>query len=264
MRFGIAIWNFMEEGVRLPDLIAEFAGFGFDTISFLPGQLLPNPEAGREAVAALRGLGLKATVHGSFVVTADDARRIADLFGDDLLCQTFDAAMLEDSCGRHYDTACMVELLQQVGDLVEPLGARYGVEDFPLDMQALDCYRDDLSPLLERSGYGMLIDLGHLNLRINRAPYFGALGPVEYLRRTPLPIIEVHVHDNCGDRDSHAHLGFGTGDFATYAAALREKGFDGVSTIEIAPSFHGAKPAEDKPRAKESLELWRSLLEPEA
>ncbi|MEN6547006.1 MAG: TIM barrel protein [Armatimonadia bacterium] len=261
MSYGIAIWNFVEEGIRLPDLMDDFQGFGFDTISFSAWQLLRVPEEGREAAQALQELGLRATVHASFDLTGDDARRISDLLGPDLLTLTFDAAMSEESRGRFFDAARMVKLLVEVGVILEPIGTRYGVEDFPLDALALDYYRDDLAPLLERPGYGMLVDLGHLNMRVTAQPYFHRLGVAEYILGLPLPILEVHVHDNHGDRDSHAHLGFGSGDFETMAAALRDKGFAGVSTIEIAPTFHGSTPAEDRPRAQESLKLWRNLLE---
>jgi hypothetical protein len=41
--------------------------------------------------------------------------------------------------------------------------------------------------------------------------------------------------------------------------ALETIGFNGISTIEIAPSFHDKTPAESKPMAKQSLEIWRDL-----
>jgi sugar phosphate isomerase/epimerase len=265
MRYGIAIWNFAEPGIPLPDLMADFRDFGFDTISFTFRQLtgIPSAEA-RTVVEALRALGLAAAVHANFDLTADDARRLVDLLGPDLLTLTFDAAMSENSRGRFFDAARMVELLMQVGDILEPTTTRYGVEDFPLDAAAVDFYRDDLAPLLERPAYGMLVDLGHLNMRITAQPYFRRRGLAEYFRALPLPVLEVHVHDNKGDHDSHAHLGFGTGDFAAMASALQEKGFDGISTIEIAPGFHGSTPAEDRPRAQESLRTWRRVLEGKA
>lgn len=129
------------------------------SISFLPGQLLPVPEhEARRAVEVLRDLGLKATVHGNFEVSGDDVRRLADLLGPDYLCQTFDAAMVTDSRGTYYDVARMADLLAEVGETLEPLCGRYGVEDFPLDAEALDCYRDGLAPLLERPAFGMLVD----------------------------------------------------------------------------------------------------------
>ena len=263
MHYGIAIWNFVEESTWLPDLIAEFAGFGFDTISFLPGQLLDvPPEDARQAVSTLRELGLHATVHGDFAMSGEDVRRLAALLGPDYLCQTFDAALTETSWARLYDLPRMAALLGQVGEALALSGGRFGVEDFPLDQEAIAHYQEELAPLLAHPGYGMLVDLGHLNMRLSQHAYYRNFSPAEYLRRTPLPIIEVHVHDNHGDRDDHAPLGAGTGDFAALAAALREQGFTGVSTIEIAPSFHGSTPAADKPHARESLERWRKLLEP--
>jgi sugar phosphate isomerase/epimerase len=83
----------------------------------------------------------------------------------------------------------------------------------------------------------------------------------DYIGRLPLPIVEVHLHDNNGQKDEHGHFGLGNIDFGEVAAALKSVGFDGVSTIEIAPSFHGSTPAESKPRARESLERWKAIWE---
>ena len=92
-------------------------------------------------------------------------------------------------------------------------------------------------------------------------PYFSALTPSEYLARLPVPLIEVHVHDNAGDQDSHSPLGSGNIPFEAVAQGLHGIGFDGVSTIEIAPSFHGSSPEESRPRAKDSLEQWRRRVD---
>jgi sugar phosphate isomerase/epimerase len=83
----------------------------------------------------------------------------------------------------------------------------------------------------------------------------------EYLARLPLPVWEVHLHDNSGDRDEHGHFGLGNVDFAAVAAGLKAIGFSGVSTIEIAPSFHGKTPAESKPLSAESLAQWKDMWE---
>lgn len=63
-----------------------------------------------------------------------------------------------------------------------------------------------------------------------------------------------------GDRDSRGHLGFGNLPFEEVAAGLKAIGFDGISTIEIAPSFHGSTPAASRPHARDSLARWRGLF----
>ena len=262
MRYGIAVWNFREDGVPLVRLVEEFADAGFDAVSFLPGQLVQCSGAEAQEVASLlRQRGLVATVHGNFQMTFADVETLVGRLGDRLVALTMDAAMTTDSCGQFYDGPKMAQLLAEVEDITDGTTVRFGVEDFPLDRLALDHYREDLGPLLDCPRYGTLIDLGHLNLRLHQSDYFRNMTPADYIRRVPLPIIEVHVHDNQGERDSHAPIGFGDVPFAEIAPALRAAGFDGLSTIEIAPSFHGSTPAQSKPKAGESLDAWRALWE---
>jgi sugar phosphate isomerase/epimerase len=262
MRYGIAIWNYQEEGVPLLRLADEFAGFGFDAISFLPGQILDCEDAeAQELVALLREQDLAATVHGSFEMRQRDVETLLERLGESLRVLSFDAAMTADSCGHFYDAARMAALLRHVEGATRHTAVHFAVEDFPLDALALDRFRADLGPLPGCPRYGALIDLGHLNMRIHLTDYFGSLAPADYIRRVPLPIVEIHVHDNLGEKDTHAPIGFGNVDFEAVARGLREVGFDGVSTIEIAPSFHGSTPAASKPRARESLEKWREIWE---
>ncbi|HUT36304.1 MAG TPA: sugar phosphate isomerase/epimerase [Planctomycetota bacterium] len=262
MRYGIAVWNFREEGVPLVRLVEEFADSGFDAVSFLPGQIVQCSDGeAQELLSLLRERDLVATVHGNFQMASADVETLVARLGDRLVALTMDAAMTADSCGHFYDGQKMAHFLAEIEDATDGTPLRFGVEDFPLDRLALDRYRDDLGPLLDCPRYGTLIDLGHLNLRVRQADYFRSMTPADYIRRVPLPIIEVHVHDNKGERDSHGPIGFGTVAFAEIAAALREVGFDGISTIEIAPSFHGSTPAASKPRASESLQAWRALWE---
>jgi len=262
MRYGVAIWNYQEEGVALPRLAEELAGFGFDALSFLPGPLVKceEPEA-RDLLALMQERGLVATVHGGFDMTRGHVETIVSRYGGCLRALTFDAAWTADSCGMFYDGPRMAPFLLEVEEVMKDTSVQFAVEDFPLDSRALERHRADLGPLLDCPRYGILIDVGHLNLRLRRAGYFKSQTPAEYIRRVPVPIIEIHVHDNAGETDSHGHIGFGNVDFEEVARGLREVGFDGISTIEIAPSFHGSTPGASKPRAKESLEKWRTIWE---
>jgi len=260
MRYGIAIWNYREQGTQLLDLIREFADFGFDCLSCQSRQLVhcEDSQAG-EIVAALDERDLRVTMHGNFDMTQGEVETAVERLGDRLLTLTLDAAMTSNSCGHFYDSARMARFLNEVEEITRGTSIRFGVEDFPLDKEALDAYRSDLGALLECDRYGMLLDLGHLNMRARKVAYFQQWGFPGNVTRAPLPVLEVHVHDNRGERDDHGHLGFGNAPFAEIARGLREINFDGVSTIEIAPSFHGSSPAESKPRARQSLECWQRI-----
>jgi sugar phosphate isomerase/epimerase len=261
MRYATAIWNYTEPDVRLVDLVREFVGFGYDTISFSSSQFGDPDHEMREAAALVHAEDLRVTVHCAFDFGVEGAQTAMDLFGDRLLAITFDPLSEVDSCGSSFATAQMAPVLADILSRSQSSAVRVAIEDLPLDMRALDHYRADLGPLLASDRYGMLLDVGHFNLRVRRWSYFAGLSVGEYIARIPVPVVEAHLHDNSGEGDRHGHFGFGNIDFAAVAEGLKAVGFDGVSTIEIAPSFHDSTPAESKPHAKASLEQWKALWE---
>jgi len=260
MRYGICIWNFYAETTTLPELVHEFADMGFDAASFTTAQLrtLPRDEV-QAAATAVRDRDVAVTLHGNFEIDVTEVLGFVETFASSLLTVTCDAAMTTDSRGTFHDAARMAPFLGAILDATEGTEVRVGVEDFPLDDAALDFYRADLEPLLASPRYGMLIDVGHMNMRLTDVEYFDGVGVRDYFANAPLPVVEVHLHDNDGHSDQHAYFGFGNIEFGEVAAALDEIGFDGVSTIEIAPGFFGMDREEAKPHARESLRRWREL-----
>lgn len=262
MRYLIDAWAYQEPETGLRDLITEFADMGFDGVSVSVHQLLDlDADDAREVTALLHNRGLAMTVHSNFSLQPVDAERLLARLGDLLYCITFDAATVKRPCGTQYDATRMSALLQAVLAMSAGTDLRVGVEDFPLDQPTVDLYRDDLQPLLACPRHGMLLDVGHLNLRLRRAGRPAGPAVVESLRRLPVPVIELHLHDNRGQRDDHAPLGFGDIRFEEVATGLKGIGFDGVSTFEITPRYYGSTPAESKPHARESLACWKRIWE---
>ena len=262
MRYATAIWNYWTPDTSLAELVEEFAGFGYDTISFSTAQLKTlEPEETREAASLIQDRDLAVTLHGNFEITLADAESFIMLFGARVYSFTCDPAMVSDSRGRFYDAGRMAAFLHEILRMSEGTGLRVAIEDFPLDQTALDYYSSDLAPLLASPRYGILVDVGHLNLRLTGGGYFEGVGILDYMERSPLPVVEVHLHDNDGQRDQHGHFGLGNISFAEVASALKSISFDGVSTIEIAPSLHGASHEESKVQSCESLRRWKELWE---
>jgi sugar phosphate isomerase/epimerase len=261
MRYANAIWNYMEPDLPVLDVVKEFADFGYDAISFSSSQLPKLDEEAERIAAFIAERDLAVTMHCSFDVTLADLRCALGWFGDALRTITFDAMMRFEPRGGFYDTGGMVPVLRDIVEMTEGADLRVAIEDFPLDGSAMAFYRDGLAPLLECPRHGILIDVGHLNMRLTGGGYFAGMSVEDYVRAVPLPVVEVHLHDNNGQKDEHGHFGLGNIDFGEISEALKSVGFDGVSTIEIAPSFHGSTPAESKPRAKESLERWKAVWE---
>jgi len=263
VKCGVAVWNWHEPPQALTDFVAELATEGFEAVSVQPRQVL---DLGEGELADLNALldehGMPVTVHaaaGTF--TAELLHGLLDCLGARLYATTFDGIMSWAPSGRRWDAAQMVQTLLMVERVGAETGVRYGIEDFPIDATALAEFADDLAPVRDNSRWGMLVDLGHLNLRRHDAEYFGRLSVAENIARLPAPVIEVHIHDNPGDRDLHMPLGTGTLDYAEAAGALRAAGFDGIATIEVCPGLHDRRPADVWATRAESLNLWRQAWE---
>lgn len=263
MKCGVAVWNWYGPPGPLTDFVEELVGEGFEAVSVQPRQILDLEE--RE-VADLNALldehEMPVTIHaaaGQF--TAELMRGLLDHLGGRLHAVTLDGIMRAAPTGRRWDAAGMVETLLMVERLGADTGVLYGIEDFPIDAEAVSEFTDDLRPVRGNARWGMLVDLGHLNLRRHDSEYFGRMSVEENIARLPAPIIEVHVHDNPGDRDAHMPLGSGTLDYEAAAAALRAKGFDGISTIEVCPALHDRRPAEVWETRAESLHRWERAWE---
>lgn len=258
MQHAISLYTFNDSA--LAKLVEEFADYGFDTFSFNHTMLLnAGPQDLNDAAGLIARRGYSVTLHVGFEITPDITSRFLGLFGDSLRCITFDRVSTETSTGITYDVGRMKPVLANVAEQTRGTGVLFGVEDFPLDAAALELFREGIEPFLGNERFGTLIDLGHLNYRLRSVDYFRRLTPEEYLARVPVPIIEIHVHDNKGNRDDHAHIGYGNCDFAAAARGLRAAGFDGVSTIEICGQLHNSTPAAARAHVRESLETWQAV-----
>jgi hypothetical protein len=182
-------------------------------------------------------------------------------FGDRLIAFTMDSAMREDSRGRLHDAKRIATALTCLQELTVGTNVWLAIEDFPLDSPALQHFAADLGGVYDHPRTGILVDVGHMNMRMKGSDYFGTISVSEYFDRLPLPLVEVHLHDNNGEKDQHAHFGFGNVPFPEIADALVNMEFDGVCTIEIAPSFHGRTPSESKGDSMQSLRCWRNLIQ---
>jgi len=119
-------------------------------------------------------------------------------------------------------------------------GMRVAVENvFDEDPEAL-------ALLIERIGnpnFGFCFDTGHFNL-------FSSVPLEAWFERLGKHLVEVHLHDNKGDADSHWALGKGTVDFKRFFQLIEQYGAKPVYTIE----------AHDAADVEPSLEKVRMFL----
>jgi sugar phosphate isomerase/epimerase len=94
------------------------------------------------------------------------------------------------------------------------------------------------------------LDTGHVSV-------FPDLSIGEEIRRLGDYIKVFHIHDNAGDRDSHLYPTKGIINWSDFANAVREIGFNGVLSLETAPSSD----LDDDQFEQESIKLYHLLYE---
>ncbi len=261
MRYAIAIWNYCWNAEQLVGAVNDFANAGFDTISFHPDQFAG---AGADQLPAvietLRRRALNATVHGSVAMEPRVMATLAGAFGETLRVFSMDSALCQDSRGTLHDARRIAAALTHLQELTHGTDVWIAVEDFPLDSTALEFFAGELQGVYHHPRTGILVDVGHMHMRMRSAGSFAGMSVADYFSRLPVPLVEVHLHDNNGERDQHGHFGYGSVPFGEIAAALRAQRFDGISTIEVAPALHNRPPHESKPDALASLTQWRQFM----
>ncbi len=133
-----------------------------------------------------------------------------------------------------------IDTWNKVMDRASGLGMRVAVENvFDEDPDALKM----LIETIARPGFGFCFDIGHFNL-------FSTLPMERWFEALGKHLVEVHLHDNEGNDDSHWALGRGSIDFDKFFALLNAHASAPVYTIE----------AHDKDDIDASLERVQTYL----
>ena len=106
-------------------------------------------------------------------------------------------------------------------------------EDTPLNARTMEKFEKYLKP---GDDVGILIDLGHMNIRQWMREEHEREDFMRVFRQLPMKLRELHVSDNKGRKDEHREVGYGNLPLADVAAAVKAIGFDGIVTVEIVNS----------------------------
>ncbi len=267
MRTGIAIWNF--QGDRIDTKLRAFAEMGYTAASINNHSLdVISDEEEAEASRVADEYDLVLTFHGGFTDESKDpqvavrrAERIArwQKRSGRIACTSYDVpgVPVPGRCSRK-EPERIFGMLEGILATLAGTGVRVLLEDCPLRPDEMQGWAEKHPQL------GILVDLGHMNLRLREPrhdPQPLKPGAVEaYLGSIPWEIVEVHVHSNDGTRDQHAPPYAPNADLVTAARVLKERGFDGISTIELVPAWCDLPAEEIIPACKRSLEYWNGLL----
>lgn len=232
----------------LREKFEEIARWGFAGVSILPYELnCIIRESGWSDVTALAETGRKLLVHGTIgngqLKDPGDAieeqvaltRRIHEETGM-VANFCFDPGTMKTEDGYLFDPERSIRALETASVLWTELGIPVGIETWPSG-PALE----ELEVLASRLGdfpVQLLLDTGHLFL-LQQKRKTGAPSMVGFVAACPLPVNEVHVHDNDGTCDAHLTLGDGLIDREDLGHAISLLPQEVWITIESRP---GGKP----------------------
>ncbi|GEM_PF-1719682 len=266
MKYCIADWHYPHR-TFIENLI-WFSTHGFDVISVLGSQFvnaIRDDETAALTAFTMMKYGKTLTVHGK--LPADHKQETVEEFRKELL--DIGAWQKKHSCIRvlSFDVpeairGNIVPYVQMALELVPD--CRVAVEDYGLT----EAEESDIRALLPEKRFGYLIDIGHMNIRLNGANTSGhtlftrsdiecdsstdtndAAGFLKALRSKPFPVVEIHFHNNDNVDDIHLFLEDGSLNMEEPLKAIRDFGFEGILTIESAPGFKfecAGKEADDR------------------
>lgn len=239
MKMGFIEWGI--GGKPIPEKVKVIAEAGFNCISLHP--FFSSAAEQGETIKAVENLNLGVTFHTTneqpevILEKVDDYIAVISLFQKQtgkVACFSFDQYYLKEGDSIRLEFDVMSTIISKSVDRLSPLGIEVAVENGTCLTK-----REEFELLIDRIGrkdFGILLDLGHMNLNWLR----GELPVDEYIYSLPLEIFELHIHDNDGEKDLHQPLGMGSLDLKTVAKALKRRKFDGVATLEIgSPNIAG-------------------------
>ncbi|MEI6845462.1 MAG: TIM barrel protein [Candidatus Firestonebacteria bacterium] len=245
MRIGIALWNIRKKSIV--ETIDHLAGMGFTAVSFLGSSF---EDASEKAVAqAIKRNGLAVTFHLAFF-SMRKKRFLKDL---KTRLENIKGFIKRNKLEKYVLNICFDPAFDEVGKKQEVIynaentikalkyslrnikGVRIGVENWTVNSRIADF--EKIRKAISSKRLGMLLDLGHMNIAVKKG-LIDRKDLKTYIASLPLPIIELHVHDNKGEEDSHLPLGRGNMDYAEVFKLLKDskklsKGC--VATLELKP-----------------------------
>lgn len=278
MKMGITIVHFPHRSVC--ENIKFFAENGFDAIGFYGPQFyddVKDSTTGKVLAETIEKCGVAATVH--HMIPKPENKEACENFYDEMKAMkqwqeeygllhvlSFDVWIL--------DKSKVAQMMQHAIDTFAGTGTKIAFEDFPLNT-----YELMQSGLNFSDESGILMDFGHTNARLSTAgtnqncflanrgegaPLMPGDNSVEAFRmaflKKPLPVFELHLHNNNGIDDQHDFIENGTADFRGIAKMLKEVGFKGIASFEAGPALHGKTGGEADKATIESLKNWKKWL----
>jgi sugar phosphate isomerase/epimerase len=245
LKIGIAIWNIRKKSIV--ETINHLSRMGFTAISFLGSSF---EDASEKAVAkAIKKNKLVVTFHLAFFsmrkkwFLKELKTRLDNINGfikrnkleKYVLNICFDPAF--DEVGKRHDVVYNANntIKALKFSLKHTKKIKIGIENWTVNSKISDF--EKISKAVKSKRLGILLDLGHMHIAVKKG-IIDRKNLSEYVNALPLPVVELHVHDNNGEEDSHLPLGRGNMHYAEVfkvlkASKILAKGC--VATLELKP-----------------------------
>lgn len=251
MKYGFCSWLLTG---KLQERIRFIAESGFNSVSLLQSVMSEKTADRLEAARIICDHDLTVTYHGNVhdhllpgdKLDSDYVKRVLDdvLWWKEQTGRVY--SCLSDSIHKctekplrliyfHEETRALFEMETEI---FRGTGIRYGIENF-FTGNSYSSLPEliNMRSLVEKTPEsGMLLDIGHANIFINK-PEAGGISLKEYIEQLPFRIHEVHISDNFGKLDEHLPPGKGSADYRALRSALKKRGENPVITLEFCPDI---------------------------
>jgi len=236
MHKGVAIWNYHRGGDNHRENMENarfFYEHGFDAVSWHGHEFdCLNEEQGAELAEFLKETGMVLTAH--HILPDPEDKEHVKRFGVALENMAAWQQKYKLLNGLTFDFWYPhATTLPYLGDAIRTfrgLGSFIACEDTPMNERK---YEQFLPYLTSEDDFGILIDLGHMNFRMNVLDMHEPEDLMWAFKRLPLKVREIHISDNKGRRDDHMYVGWGCLPVDAMGKALHAVGFDGIVTMEL-------------------------------
>jgi len=245
MKVGIAIWNIRKTSIVAT--IDHLSSMGFTALSFLGSSF--EDESEKAVASAIKRNKLVVTFHLAFFsmrkkrFLKDLKTRLDNINGfikrnkmeKYVLNICFDPAF--DEAGKKhnvvYNAKNTIRALKFTLKNTKTL--KVGIENWTVNSKIADF--EKIRKAVKSKRLGLLLDLGHMNIAVKQG-LIDRQNLFDYINALPLPVVELHIHDNNGEEDSHLPLGRGNMDYPEVFNILKSSGKLAkgcVSTLELKP-----------------------------
>lgn len=230
MKKGVAVWNYPGPGI---ENAREFIRRGFDAVSWLGSTFAGMTEQeDEELISFLRETKAAFTVHYG-LPNPEKPDVVASYRTAIERCAAWQQkyGLMEGlTFDFWYDPELSMPNLAYAIETMRGLDTFLACEDTPLNDRMAEKFLRLLKP---EDHYGILLDLGHMNIRQHSIELSEPEDFSMAIQSVPFKVFEVHLHNNKGRKDEHMYISYGNLPLEGCIDGLRKKRFDGIVTVEV-------------------------------